>query len=125
MSAGGQENPPPFATAGGAEPIPTVVPTPWWRRPPQPRLNWVSRGVFVVLLLALSVLFIYPFLWLVSASFKPNADVFDNRLIPLHWHWNYTGPNKPEPFPQYLFNIAPVGHWIFNSFWISFLGAGL
>ena len=29
-----------------------------------------------------AVVFIYPFIWLVSASFKPRGEVFDNRLIP-------------------------------------------
>jgi len=125
MSMGGQENAPPFVNVGAAEPIPPVVPERGWRGPVRTARSWFSRGIFIVLLIALSILFIYPFLWLISASFKPSADVFDNRLIPLHWHWNYTGPKQPEPFPQYLFNIAPVAHWIFNSFWISFLGAGL
>jgi multiple sugar transport system permease protein len=94
-----------------------------WR--PQPKVSWLSRGAFVVLLLFLSVLFIYPFVWLVSASFKPRGETFDNALIPHNWAWNFTGPNIPTPHPQYLFNVAPVARWLFNSFWISFLGAGL
>jgi multiple sugar transport system permease protein len=95
------------------------------RRRPQPSVSWISRGVFVVLLVLLSILFIYPFVWLVSATFKPRGETFDNALIPHNWAWNFTGPNIPTPHPQYLFNVAPVGRWLFNSFWISFLGAGL
>jgi multiple sugar transport system permease protein len=105
-----------------APPVPGVVPRRWR---PQPKASWITRGVFIALLCGLSVLFIYPFLWLLSASFKPSADVFDNRLIPRHIVWNFTGPNKPQPFTQYLFNVAPVAHWIWNSVWISFLGAAL
>jgi multiple sugar transport system permease protein len=94
-----------------------------WR--PQPTMSWISRGVFVVLLALLSILFLYPFVWLISATFKPRGETFDNALIPHTWAWNFTGPNIPTPHPQYLFNVAPVGRWLFNSFWISFLGAGL
>ena len=39
----------------------------------------------MVVITALSVLglvFAYPFVWLVSASFKPRGEVFDNKLIP-------------------------------------------
>jgi len=89
------------------------------------RLQLAKKGLFVLLLIALSVLFVYPFIWLLSASFKPRGQTFDNALIPHHWAWNFTGPNIPEPHPQYLFNVAPVGHWLWNSFWISFLAAGL
>jgi len=89
------------------------------------RLHLAKKGLFVLLLIALSVLFFYPFIWLLSASFKPRGQTFDNALIPHHWAWNFTGPNIPEPHPQYLFNVAPVGHWLWNSFWISFLAAGL
>ena len=122
MSAAGQENAPPFVTAGGAAPMPQVVRRRWR---PQPSASWATRGLFLLLLTGLSLLFIYPFVWLVSASFKPRGETFDNALIPHHWAWNFTGPNIPTPHPQYLFNVAPVGRWLFNSVWISFLAAGL
>jgi len=76
-----------------------------------------------LLLAVLAVLFLYPFVWLLSASFKPRGDTFDNALIPHNWSWNFTGPNLPEPHAQYLFNVAPVAHWFLNSMWISFLAA--
>jgi multiple sugar transport system permease protein len=120
MSVAGQENQPPLIAAGaGPRGLPQVA----GRR--FPRLPWPSlkQLPFIAALLALSVLFIYPFLWLVSASFKPRGETFDNALIPHHWHWNYTGPNDPSPAPQYLFNVAPVGSWMWNSVWISTLGA--
>jgi multiple sugar transport system permease protein len=85
--------------------------------------TWVVRILFVALLLGLSILFLYPFLWLVSASFKIKSEVFDNALIPHHWSWNYTGVNKPVPYPQYLFNVAPVLRWLWNSIWLSGLEA--
>jgi multiple sugar transport system permease protein len=94
-----------------------------WR--PQPEASWITKGLFVLLCIGLAILFVYPFLWLVSATFKPRGYTFDNALIPHHWAWNFTGPNIPSPHPQYLFNVAPVGHWLWNSIWISVLGATL
>ena len=121
MTAGGQENAPVPITTGTPRGIPQVVRTErWWRRPDA---SWLTRGFFVVLLTLLSILFIYPFLWLVSSSFKPKGETFSSELIPSDWAWNFTGPDRPVPFTQYLFNVAPVAHWFFNSFWISALGA--
>jgi multiple sugar transport system permease protein len=122
MSVAGQENQPPaIATGAGPRGVPQVVPVRFGRlrRPPARQLP------FVLLLLGLSILFIYPFLWLISASFKPRGDTFDNKLIPEDWHWNYTGPDISSPAPQYLFNVAPVASWMWNSVWISTLGAVL
>jgi multiple sugar transport system permease protein len=123
MSAAGQENAPPFVTAGATAPMPQAVARRRWR--PQPKANWITRGIFILLLVGLAILFLYPFIWLLSASFKPRGDTFDNALIPHHWAWNFTGPNLAEPHPQYLFNVAPVAHWFVNSIWISIAGAGL
>jgi multiple sugar transport system permease protein len=125
VSIGGQENAPPFVTAGSTNPQPAeVARRRRWRRP-QPQLNWIERGLFLVLLAGLSVIFLYPFEWLFAAAFKTHGEVFDNAFLPHHWAWNYTGPNLPQPHTQYLFNVAPVAHWLLNSLWISFLGAGL
>jgi multiple sugar transport system permease protein len=117
---GGQENAPQFLEAGGTNP---PVPVVRRRRRPQPQINWIEKGVFLVLLLGLSVLFLYPFEWLFAAAFKPRGATFDNSFLPHHWVWNFTGPNIAEPAPQKLFNVAPVGHWLWNSIWISMLGA--
>ncbi|HKP17876.1 MAG TPA: carbohydrate ABC transporter permease [Gaiellaceae bacterium] len=119
MTAGGQENQPPAIAAGaGPRGLPQVL-RGGWGRMPQPSAKDIP---FIALLLGLSVLFIYPFLWLISASFKPRGQTFDNALIPHDWHWNYTGPKHPSPDPQYLFNVGPVGDWMWNSIWISLLG---
>ena len=119
---GGQENAPPFVEVGATNPMPQTV---RHRRRPQPNASWITKGLFLVLLVLLAIIFLYPFAWLLSAAFKPRGETFDNALIPHHWHWNFTGPKLDEPAPQYLFNVAPVAHWLFNSFWISFLGAAL
>ena len=87
---------------------------------PPARGRWLPSGnpfkaaFFLVLLLGFTVLFLYPFVWTVSASLKPREEVFDNRLIPAHWHAsNYVD----------VWHAAPVAHWFLNSLYIGILGA--
>jgi multiple sugar transport system permease protein len=63
---------------------------------------------------ALAIVFTYPFLWLVSASFKPRAEVFDNRLIP-----------KTFTLENYLtvWQEAPLAVWLVNSVIVTALAA--
>jgi multiple sugar transport system permease protein len=65
-----------------------------------------TRPVFRVLLTAASILFLYPFLWLLSASLKPREQVFDNLLLPRVWSWG----NYAE-----IWRAAPVASWFLNS----------
>jgi len=82
------------------------------RRPPV-RLN-LARIVQLALLLLASVAFLYPFVWLVSASLKPRTEVFDNSLLPHHWRWaNYSD----------LWHYAPVLQWILNSVEVALAAA--
>ncbi|MCA1569365.1 MAG: carbohydrate ABC transporter permease [Chloroflexi bacterium] len=74
----------------------------------------VSRIGFLAVLLGFTVLFIYPFIWLVSASLKPGADVFNGELIPSPIVWE----NYPE-----LFNLTQMGAWTWNSTYVSLLAA--
>jgi multiple sugar transport system permease protein len=81
-----------------------------------PRVGALKTVLFSIVLVGLSILFVYPFVWAVSASLKTQAEVFDNRLIPRHWAFhNYSD----------VFHIpdAPMFTWIFNSVWISTVGA--
>jgi multiple sugar transport system permease protein len=101
----------PLGTGAAANPpIPQVIP-----EPPRPRrrLAGGKTALLIVLLGGLSILFLYPFVWLFSASFKPRQDVFDNRLIPKRFSWNFDD----------VANAAPVFRWLVNSLWISGLGA--
>ncbi|HEX3805947.1 MAG TPA: carbohydrate ABC transporter permease [Gaiellaceae bacterium] len=80
-----------------------------WRR-----LSVIKQLPFVVLLAAFSILFIYPFLWLISASLKTRGEVFDNKLIPSTFAFhNYVK----------IWQVAPVLSWFANSMYISILAA--
>ncbi len=94
--------------------------------PPRPRkrrrLEWwrVREMIFEamrwLLLLFLAVVFMYPLLWLVSASLKPRGEVFDNRLIPNTW--------APENYVE-VWNQLPLLAWLGNSIFIAVAGATL
>lgn len=84
--------------------------------------NWfrvrsiTSKVALGLILAAFAALFLYPFLWLLAASFKPRGEVFDNKLIPL----TFSPHNYVEVWHQ-----LPLASWAFNSVVIAILAAGL
>ena len=75
----------------------------------------ISRILLWILLVGFSILFLYPFAWLLAASLKPRGQVFDNKLIP-----------DTILFSNYaeVWNELPLTNWIFNSIAIALLAAG-
>ncbi|MBD0329714.1 MAG: carbohydrate ABC transporter permease [Thermoleophilia bacterium] len=122
MTAGAPSQLGPTGTGAATARLPGVA-VPERRRLRTPPFK---RAIFIALILGLSVLFIYPFVWLISASLKPQADVFDNRLIPRDFANNYWGdPTPGAPGDEALFSLpeVPVATWFMNSVWIGVLGA--
>jgi multiple sugar transport system permease protein len=74
----------------------------------------LRKALYVLVLLVFTVLFIYPFIWLLSASFKTLPDVFDNVLIP--------NPPHPENYTE-LIDKAPILNWAWNSTIVTILAA--
>ena len=63
---------------------------------------------------AFTVLFVYPFIWLLSASLKTGAEVFNDEIIPNPIQWeNYST----------LIGTQPILQWTWNSVIVSFLAA--
>jgi multiple sugar transport system permease protein len=84
------------------------------REAPRDGVGILRRLPYLAVLLLASVLFLYPFVWLISASLKPRTDVFDNRLLPRVWRWaNYSD----------VWNYAPVLRWIGNSVVVALAAA--
>lgn len=75
--------------------------------------RWV-RVLIVAALAVLGVIFIYPFVWLVSASFKPRGEVFDNKLIPE----TFTFDNYVQVWQE-----APLALWLLNTVIVTALAA--
>lgn len=107
-----------MSASAGALNIPEVVTPP---AVPRRRLRWrrerspLARAIYVVLLVGATVIFLYPFAWIVSASLKPRSEVFDNRLIPQNF--------APQNYVQ-IWHAAPVVDWLLNSLYIGVLAAG-
>ncbi len=80
-----------------------------------PRRRWLRAVVLAALVLA-TVAFVYPLLWLLSASFKPRAEVFDNRLVPR----TFTLDNYVTVWQE-----APLALWLGNTVVVTVLAAGL
>jgi multiple sugar transport system permease protein len=82
-----------------------------WHKP----TSVLAKVVLGLALVAFSLLFLYPFLWLLAASFKPRGQVFDNKLV-------------PETFlpGNYLdvWREMPLLSWMGNSVLIAVLAAG-
>lgn len=86
--------------------------------PDQPRRRrtkpLLGRVLTLLVLSAVTVIFIYPFIWLISASFKPRGEVFDNKLIP-----------ETFTFENYLnvWQEAPMALWLLNTAIVTVLAA--
>ncbi len=76
--------------------------------------QFVARVIFIALLIGCTIMFFAPFVWLVSASLKVRAEVFNNELIPDPVAWeNYIN----------VWQAAPVLTWLKNSVIVGFLAA--
>ncbi|GGH41842.1 carbohydrate ABC transporter permease [Microbacterium album] len=84
------------------------------RRPSQRRRTRIGRVFTIVALVAIGIVFVYPFVWLVSASFKPRGQVFDNRLIPE----TFILDNYVQVWQQ-----APLAVWLLNTLIVTVLAA--
>jgi len=77
--------------------------------------KWTAgRIFFLLLLLGVTVLFMAPLIWLVSASLKTRAEVFSPAWLPDPVAWeNYVR----------VWQAAPILSWLTNSLVVGFLAA--
>lgn len=82
--------------------------------PRRSRAGAPNKILIHLLVIILCAFTIFPFLWMLSTSFKQADEVFtrDLRLIPLAPTWR----NFPDAFSYF-----PVAHWFWNSFGIAVL----
>lgn len=66
-----------------------------------------SRTGLTVLAIVLSLLSVFPILWMLSSAFKTRATVTDGKLLPNDFTWDNFG---------YVFTEVPFGRWLLNSF---------
>jgi multiple sugar transport system permease protein len=105
-------------------PAPLASPRRRWLRPAR---NPLANAVYWALLLVFTLIFVYPFVWAVSASLKTRNDFFNHnaRFVPHPFHWaNYTEIFNGVPGMTGLVAAGiPYGHWFWNSFYIGVLAA--
>jgi multiple sugar transport system permease protein len=116
MSSSLRQMPPAALPGKDSETMAVTVPkrSRWRRAISQPK-TLAGRIVLTVVLLGFALLFLYPFLWLLAASFKPRGEVFDNSLIPKTF--------MPENYVE-VWNQLPLLSWMWNSVAIALLAAG-
>jgi len=75
----------------------------------------LKKFLIYTALILLSLLFIFPFLWMIFTAFKPENEVmtFPPNLLPVEWDWN----NFRE-----VFEIVPFGSFYKNSLIVAGLG---
>ena len=83
-------------------------------RPNRRRKLTPGRVLVMIGLIVMTVIFIYPFIWLLSASFKPRGEVFDNKLIPD----TFTLQNYVSVWQE-----APMALWMLNTVIVTVLAA--
>lgn len=72
----------------------------------------VSRVVLYVLLIALSIPFVYPLLWMVLSSFKPANEIFAIPPTLFPTEWTLEGVSK-------IFTVMPFARQYLNSLYIA------
>uniref|UniRef100_A0AAU2W2N8 Carbohydrate ABC transporter permease n=1 Tax=Streptomyces sp. NBC_00008 TaxID=2903610 RepID=A0AAU2W2N8_9ACTN len=92
-------------------PLPVVAPAPTLHREAE---RPVRKALRVGCLLVAAGVFLYPFLWLISASLKPSTDVFDNALLPHVWQLG----NYAE-----IWQAVPLLRWVGNSVAVTLAAA--
>src|SRR3954468_7760907 len=74
----------------------------------------VSRVLFLAALAFATIVFLFPFVWLLSASLKTRADVFSSSLFAFPLHIENYGR---------IFELVPIGRWFVNSVIVGVLAA--
>ena len=74
--------------------------------------RWIGRAALYALLVALSLLFLLPFIWMVSTSLKDDPQVY--RVPPI-WIPN---PIRPQNYPEAL-TYLPFHSYFFNTMQIA------
>jgi len=65
--------------------------------------------------LIISLITVYPFLWMIATSFKPEAEIYSNSLSLLSDHFSLANYRK-------AFEVVPFGRYFLNSFYLAAMG---
>jgi multiple sugar transport system permease protein len=93
------------------QPVPAGLPPP----APKPRKERLTPGRILryVLVIALAILFVAPFAFMVTAAFQPL-----NRMFQYPPNWIPTDPTLKN-FTGFLTSDRPIARWTFNSLYVT------
>jgi ABC-type glycerol-3-phosphate transport system permease component len=77
-------------------------------------ISAMRAAMLHLVLVALALFSVTPFLWLICASFKQQKDIFAGAFLP----WNDLGAVTGQNFVT-LFKSTPFSKWIFNSIFLA------
>mgnify|MGYP000486496862 CR=1 FL=1 len=87
------------------------------KRPLAPRvMRVVNRVLLYIIAIAFTIIFVFPIIWLISASLKPNVEIYQEPLRLIPSEIDLTTYDK-------VFNVTPVLRYLVNSFFYSFTGS--
>lgn len=70
----------------------------------------LSNGIIYAILIAITIIWLFPFVGIVLESFKVDTKMMDGRLFPKEWGFgNYIRLFKNTDFPRWLLNTAIMG----------------
>lgn len=81
-------------------------------------LRVLTRIGLYILAIALTCLFVFPVIWLLSASVKPNVEIYRAPLSLIPSEFDFTTYER-------IFNVTPIIKYLFNSFFYAFGGAAI
>jgi multiple sugar transport system permease protein len=83
------------------------------QQPLEHQRSRLSQILLYATLVLLSVVFLFPFLWLILTSLREPNRVFDPGFLPHPWY--------PRNYAD-VFDAAPVARWLWNSFFVAVMG---
>lgn len=78
------------------------------------KINKFAAAVAYAVLILISLIMIYPFMWMVFSSFKTNTEIIQNPLRLLPQTWTCVGYEQIM-----VMSKNPIGHYLKNSIIIS------
>lgn len=92
------------------------------------RRRAISKTIVYILLISLSIVFLFPLIWMIFSSVKPENEImlWPPKILPTKWDWmNYKEIFEIQPFARYYFNslfvtIFNVIGTVFSSAFVAF-----
>lgn len=79
------------------------------------RANKIRSIFWYIGAVLISMITVYPFLWMIATSFKPEAEIYSNSLSLFSNRFSFANYKK-------AFEVIPFGRYFLNSFYLAAMG---